>query len=97
MDSQMERVSKLLGFNPQELGVADAFKQALDEVKKERADAAKAKVKEKLVRLLDLQKQREEVKKKFAADDKKFEKEVGKLLAELEGSSSGASKEEADE
>jgi negative regulator of genetic competence, sporulation and motility len=62
----------------------EIFKEVMSEIRKERSDKAKAKARELIVKALDLQEQMEKAEKEFRSQKAKFEKELGKILNQLE-------------
>lgn len=85
-----DKLAALLQFDPAKpVGTKTAFDEALAEVQKEEAEVAKAKAKDLLKNALDLQRKKQAAKKQFLAEDKKFDKQLGKLLNNLSAMANG--------
>ncbi len=63
--------------------------EALEEISKERAEKRKEAAKELIRKALDLKEQKDKAKKEFLAKDKKWEKELGKVMSRLERMAQG--------
>lgn len=94
-----ERLTTLLTFDPSKKHqiTADLFAEVVKEIKEERGKEAKAKAKEHLVKAMALKEQMDKARRDFSAADKKFEKELGKMLNQIHGMLSGKSPEEVEE
>jgi DNA replication protein DnaD len=92
-----ERLQEMLGFDP--VGKAgltqDLFSEVVKEIQEERTKEAKAKAKEYLIKAMQLREQMEKAKRDFDTQYKKFEKELGKVLNQIQGILTG--KEEGEE
>lgn len=86
MADQTERLVSLAGFDPakQPKVTEQIFKEVMSDIQKERADKAKAKARELIVKALDLREQMAKAEREFAQQKAKFEKELGKILNQLE-------------
>lgn len=98
MSVSADRLSNLLGFDPAK-NVSpgnEVLQEALKEINEERAKASKVAAKELLLKAIDVRTQWAGKKREFEALDKKFEKELGKLMNKLDALSKGKSMEEAE-
>ncbi len=80
------RLESIVGFDaakPFRLG-SEAFAEVLKELTKERADVAKGKAKELLSKALSLRESAAKAEREFLAAKKKFDKELGKLVAGIQ-------------
>lgn len=75
-------------FEPHEQKL-DILKEALSEVSEERAGKRKDAAKELIRKALDLKEQKDKAKKEFLAKDRKWEKELGKVMGRLENMAQG--------
>lgn len=93
------KLQELLGFDPAKKGTltADLFSEVVKEIADERHKEAKARAKEHLVKAIQLREQMAKARKDFDAQDKKFEKELGKALNQIDGILSGKSPDEEKE
>lgn len=90
-DEGSKNVSRLdMLFEPHEKKL-DILSEALDEISKERADKRKEAAKELIRKALDLKEQKDKNKKEFEGKDKKWEKELGKVMSRLERMAQGKS------
>lgn len=88
--SEFERLREVLGFDPGSKSPgADVFNEVLQEVKKERAEQQKARAKEIVLEAIKIQEEQKKLKNQFEAQNKKFEKTLGKLLNRLEAMARG--------
>lgn len=93
------KLQELLGFDPTKKGTltADLFSEVVKEIADERHKEAKARAKEHLVKAIQLREQMAKARKDFDAQDKKFEKELGKALNQIQGILSGKNPDEEKE
>lgn len=91
MPDNVERLVDVLGFDPAKGGGADnaIIQEALQEIKDEQAKAKKAKAKEQLLKAAELRKKMVEAERQFEGQKKKFDKELGKVLNQIEAMASG--------
>lgn len=85
------KLQELLGFDPTKRGTlsANLFSEVVKEIADERHKEAKARAKEHLVKAIQLREQMAKARKDFDAQDKKFEKELGRVLSQIQGILSG--------
>ena len=93
--SPADRLIDLLGFDPTKqptLGPknGDLFKEALAEILKERNDKARAKATELFRKAITLSEDRKKARQAFNKADQTFEKELGKVLSQIQSLVSGA-------
>jgi hypothetical protein len=84
--SNAERLTDLLTFDPGR-GVpltGKAFAKVVREIKREKLATAQQQAKDLLVRAMDLQKQKTDAKRVFERQEKKFDKELGKVLKQID-------------
>lgn len=98
-DGKPDRVAQLcekLGFDParQATGDAGLLADVVKEIQQEREKEVKTKVKELLVLAMQVRKQMDDARKKFEREWAKMEKELGKILGDLERLASGKPVEE---
>ena len=91
MPDNLERLVSVLGFDPAKGGGADnaIIQEALKEIQDEEAKAKKAKAKEQLLKAAELRKKMVEAERQFESQRKKFDKELGKVLNQIEAMASG--------
>jgi hypothetical protein len=75
-------------FEPHEQKL-DVLKEALKEVSEERAGKRKDAAKELIRKALDLKEQKDKAKSEFLSKDRKWEKELGKVMGRLENMAQG--------
>ena len=63
---------------------AEVFGEVMGELLEERKEEARQAAKEQLKKAIELQKQRQDARKKFEQADAKFSKELGKLVGSLQ-------------
>jgi hypothetical protein len=73
----------------------DVFADVVKEINEERVKVVKTQAKEQLVKAMGLREQMTKAKKEFESQHKKMEKELGKILNQIQGILSG--KEETEE
>jgi len=85
------RLAEQLGFDPtkQPAGSADLLAEVVQEIQAERVAKARNKIKEVLLKAMELKTQHEKVRKDFEKESQRFEKELGKTLGELERMATG--------
>jgi hypothetical protein len=88
--SAADKLTELLGFDPVKrptLGPKGGklFAEALAEITKERDEKAKAQAAELFRKAIALSEERNKSKKAFQQADQKFEKELGKVLNQIQG------------
>lgn len=91
MSTSVDRLTKVLGFDPAKSGGGGVFQEAMEEVNKKRADAYKAKAVALIEQAMDLRQKMDDAERQFNAQKKKFEKELGKLVNRIEGLAGGKS------
>ena len=91
VDASPERIEKVVGFDPakRQSLTSELFKELLDEAKEERLEKAKEAARGKLKKLMELREQVSDLEKKFKGEKQKFDKQIHKLLNEIEGSLQG--------
>jgi len=82
-----ERLQELLGFDAAKKGTltSELFGEVVKEIQEERQKEAKARAKEHLVKAMQLREQMEKARKDFEGQYKKFEKELGNILNQIQG------------
>lgn len=92
MSSNSERLEKLVDFDVTRRPTLtrDLFQEIVGDLKKERYEKAKTAAREQLVKAIELREKMHKVKREFEAQEKKFEKELGKLLNSVEASLEGS-------
>jgi len=73
------------------------LREVLADLKAERSVQAKEKARQIMLQCVDLEKKKRQAKKDFEAAEQKFEKELGKLLSQLERDVGGQPAAAADE
>jgi hypothetical protein len=96
-----DRLSELLGFDPTKrptLGPKGGtlFTEALADIVKEREEKAKVQATELFRKAIGLSEERNKARRAFSQADAKFEKELGKVLNEINGLVSGREPEPAE-
>lgn len=90
MSDPIQRLTDLLKFDPAKKTVGtNVFADALAEVHKKRDEANKTRAIELLEKAIDLRTKFAEVTKQFQGQEKKFNKELGKLLNSIEAMAKG--------
>lgn len=99
VSQSVDRLSRVLGFDPARKGGTGVFADALEVVNKKRAEAAKDKAVGLIEQAITLREQMAQAENTFNAQKKKFEKELGKLVGRIEALAGGKSPSqiEADE
>lgn len=87
--SSVERLTKVLGFDPAKNAGGGVFAKAMDEVKKKREEAALSKATALIEQAMDLRQKMDDAERAFNVQKKKFEKELGKLVGRIEGLAGG--------
>jgi len=91
-----EKLEGLLGFDPAKRGTLELFKEVVQEISKERTDKAKAQdeaarwlnrqaAKEHLTKAISLREGMVKAEKDFNKEKQKFEKELGKVMNQIQG------------
>jgi hypothetical protein len=98
-DQNVQKLSKMLGFNPDKKSniTQDALTEAVKEINEERIKEVKVKAKDLLIKAMQLREQKVKLDRDYAGQSKKFDKELGKILKQIEGALSGKTAEEIDE
>lgn len=86
-DIASNKLEGLLGFDPtkRETLTQELFKEVVQEISKERTDKAKAQAKEHLTKAIQLREGMVKARRDFDREDKKFEKELGKVMNQIQG------------
>lgn len=86
-----DRLTALLGYDPGKgVGITkDAFQSVLDDLQKERSDESRAKAKELLKKAIELRKQQHALRVEFVKKDAAADKELNKLVNQLESAVNG--------
>ena len=100
--SASDKLNAMLGFDPTKRATlgpvgSDLFKDALSDIVKERQEKAKALATELFRKAITLQEERKKAHRAFQQADHKFEKELGKVLNEIQGLAGGKEPEVTDE
>jgi hypothetical protein len=74
----------------------DVFADVVKEITEERVKAVKSQAKDQLVKAMGIQEQMSKAKKEFESQHKKMEKELGKILNQIQSILSGKEPEEED-
>lgn len=92
MANSTERLTNLVGFDPaQHPKVTDEiFKEVMQDINEARAEKAKEKARGLLEQAFELRGQMAKARSEFERQEKKFEKELGKILNRLESELRGA-------
>jgi hypothetical protein len=75
----------------------ELFGEVVKEIQEERAKDAKAKAKEQLVKAMQIREHMAKAEKDFSSQKQKMEKELGKILNQIQGILSGKCPEESQE
>jgi len=96
--SNAEKLTTLLDFDPAKRPTLtqELFGEVVKEIKEERAKEAKTKAKEQLVKAMQLREQMAKADKDFNGQKQKMEKELGKVLNQIQGILSGKCPEECE-
>lgn len=90
--ASIDRLSKVLGYDPaRQTGTGEVFQAALKEIQEDRDKAVKEKAKALLTQAIDLRCKMDEARRQFTSQEKKFDKELKKLLGRIEGFAKGES------
>lgn len=94
-----EKLQKLLGFDPDKRNniTQDALSEAVKEINEERIKEVKVRAKELLVKAMQLREQKVKLDREYNQQSAKFDKELGKILKQIEGALSGKSAEEIED
>lgn len=94
--NSVEKLSDLLTFDPAKRSTLtqELFGEVVAEIKEERAKEAKIKAKEQLIKAMQLREQMAKAEKEFNNQKQKMEKELGKVLGQIQGILSGKCPEE---
>lgn len=88
--SSQEQLVGLLGFDPlKETITKDVLQEAMKELQEEKTKNAKVKSKELLSKAVELHDQMTRAKREFDGKQKKFEKELGKLVRRISAYANG--------
>lgn len=82
-----DRLVERLGWDPAKRAsvTKDLFEELIVEAQAKRLEEAKEAARGKLAKAMELRQKVSEIEKKFRGERQKFEKEIGKLLNEIEG------------
>lgn len=94
-----DKLQEMLGFDAAKKGTLtnDLFGEVVKEIQQERHDEAKKRAKEHLVKAINLREQMEKARKDFEGQAKKFDKELGKVLNQIQGILTGKCPDEEKE
>lgn len=94
--SNADKLAGMLTFDPiKRVPLAgEAFSKVVEEIKKERVEEGTKQAKELLLKAMDFQKQKVDAKKRFEQQDKKFDKELGKILRQIDNLLQGKPQED---
>ena len=94
-----DKLQELLGFDAAKKGTltSELFGEVVKEIQEERAKKAKEQAKEHLVKAMALREQMEKARKDFEGQAKKFDKELGKVLNQIQGILTGRNPDEEKE
>jgi vacuolar-type H+-ATPase subunit I/STV1 len=98
-NANAEKLQKMLGFDPDKKTniTQDALSEAVKEINEERIKEVKARAKELLIKAMQLREQKVKLDREYNQQSGKFDKELGKILKQIEGALSGKSQDEIDE
>jgi predicted RNA-binding Zn ribbon-like protein len=96
LSGNIERLTKVLGFDPAKASGGNVFSEALNEVQKKRTEATKAKAMELIESAIKLREEMDGLERQFGGQKKKFEKELGKVLNRIESMARGLSPSQAE-
>lgn len=84
--SSAKNLVELLGYEPEKAHkiTKELFGEVIEEIKKDRIDVAKNKVKDLLVKAINLRKQADKAKKDFTAQMIKCDEELGKVMCSID-------------
>lgn len=87
MADPTEKLAELLGFDPtkKQSLPGDVLKDLLGEIQDERIKEVKTKAKEHLIKAITLREQMEKARRDFDGQYRKFSKELGGILSQLDG------------
>lgn len=90
-DGTKDALADVLGFKPgsHPSPTAELFAEVAKELNEERTKKAKERAKELLTKAIDLRTQRDNAEKQFRAQVAKFDKELGKLMKQIESLAAG--------
>ena len=99
INAHITKLTELLGFDPgkKDQITSEAFKEVVAEIQAERQKTIKEKAKTQLVRAMEMRDQKEKTDREYAAQSKKWDKEMGKLLKGIESMLTGKPIEEEGE
>jgi hypothetical protein len=99
MADNTERLEKLMGFDVvKRQGITkEIFKEVLGEVQEKRMEEAKTAAREQISKAIELREKMHKVKREFDGQMRKFDKDLGKLLNQLEAGLSGQPTEQPQE
>jgi len=90
VDANVERLSKILGYDPaRNTPDSSVLQLAMEELNKERAESLKGDAKKLLTEAIALRKQRDQLERTFNAEIKKIDKGLGNFLNRIEAMASG--------
>jgi hypothetical protein len=86
-----ERLQEMLGFDAARKGnlSQEVLGEALKEIQEERAKEGKVKAKEQLVKAMQIREQMDKASKEFNKQQQKMDKELCKILSQIEGNLRG--------
>ena len=87
----LKSLEEIIGFNPTKrpTPTATLFAEVAADLNKERVEKAKTQAKELITKAIDLTTQRDELEKKFRKEVERFDKELGKLMGQIDQLSQG--------
>jgi hypothetical protein len=96
INNHISKLNDLLGFDAgkKDQITSDAFKEVVAEIQAERQKVIKEKAKAQLIRAIEMRDQKEKTDREYAAQSKKWDKEMGKLLRGIESMLTGKPVEE---
>lgn len=91
-----DKLNEILTFDPAKRTslTQELFGEVVKEIKEERAKEAKVKAKEQLIKAMQLREQMVKAEKDFNNQKQKMEKELGKVMNQIQGILSGKCPEE---
>ncbi len=97
--TNVEKLADMLEFDPAKRPTLtqDVFSEVLKEIKEERAKVAKTQGKELIVKAMALRESMAKAKKTFEAEYNKNEKELGKIINQIQSNLSGKAPDETQE
>lgn len=95
-NDQVQRLQDILGFDPVKYDVVtkDAITEVVKEIQQERLKKVKEKAKEQLIKAIELREQKAKMDREYINNSKKFDKELGSILSQIEKALSGKTSEE---